>query len=138
MGQYFDLVKKQKTHFDSHMDPTKVVQNLILLVSSPDPYFSASARVSSLKMLEFLCELDSHPEFRYQDERKNPYFDVVVRHFQDYVSIANKFAEFYSPSSLERFFAAKTQEQEQAASRQSTSGMQVDEVANQATSPQQQ
>lgn len=63
------------------MDASKVVQNLILIVSSSDPYFTPTVRVSSFKMLEFLCELDAHPEFRYSDERANPFFEVAVRHF---------------------------------------------------------
>ena len=97
MGQYFDLVKQQRVMFEKNLDPAKIVQNLILIVSSPDPYFTAKVRTGALKVLEFLCELDTHPEFRYSDERSNPYFEAILKNFQDYVSISKKFAEFYSP-----------------------------------------
>lgn len=100
MGQYFDLVKHQKAMFELHVDPAKIVQNLILIISSPDPYFTPKVRVAATKMLEFLCELDTHPEFRYSDERNNPYFEVVTKNYQDYVSISKRFAEFYSPQNL--------------------------------------
>ena len=97
MGQYFDLVKQQRVMFEKNLDPAKIVQNLILIVSSPDPYFTAKVRTGALKVLEFLCELDTHPEFRYSDERSNPYFEAILKNFQEYVSISKKFAEFYSP-----------------------------------------
>ena len=119
MGQYFDLVKQQKVMFESHMDPAKVIQNLILIVSSSDPYFTPKVRVSAIKVLEFLCDLDTHPEFRYSDERNNPYFEVICKSFQDYVSISKRFAEFYSPSNLNKFI----QEMEE----QESSAMQIDD-----------
>lgn len=54
-------------------------------------------------MLEFLCELDTHPEFKYKSERSNPYFEVVLKNFQEYVSISKKFGDFYNPSNLQNF-----------------------------------
>jgi len=54
-------------------------------------------------VLEFLTELDMHPEFKYSSERSNPYFEIVLKHFQAYVSISKKFADFYSASNLEKF-----------------------------------
>ena len=126
MGQYFDLVKQQKVLFESHMDPAKVVQNLILIIGSSDPYFTPKVRVSAIKVLEFLCELDTHPEFRYSDERTNPYFDVICKYFQDYVSICKRFAEFYSPDSLNKFIEEMRERQDEQAS-----AMQIDDEANQ-------
>ena len=67
--------------FEKHIDPTKVVQNLILIISSKDPYFTSRVRVSALKVLQFLCELDTHPEFRYNNIRDNPYVNIVVLYF---------------------------------------------------------
>jgi hypothetical protein len=82
--------------FERHVDPLKVVQNLILIVSSTDPYFTPKVRVGALKILQFLCELDTHPEFHYNSVRDNPYVTIVILHFQEYVSMAKRFAEVLS------------------------------------------
>ena len=83
---------------------------MVFIIGSPDPYFTPKVRVASLRLLEFLSELDTHEQFRYQDERSNPYFEVILKHFQEYVSIIKNFAEFYSPASLERFLKEKEDE----------------------------
>lgn len=96
MGQYFDLVKQQKPLFQKNLDPTKVVKNLIEIISSRDPYFTPKVRVSALKVLQFMSELDTHPEFRYNHIHDNPYFTVMINYFQEYVSMARNFAETLS------------------------------------------
>ena len=84
-----------------------------MIIGSPDPYFTPKVRVSAIKVLEFLCELDTHPEFRYSDERTNPYFEAICKNFQDYVSICKRFAEFYSPENLDKFIEEMRRERQQ-------------------------
>ena len=117
------MVRGQKSMFEQHVDPAKTVQNLILIIGSQDAYFTPSVRVCATKVLEFLCGLETHPEFRYSDERNNPYFEVITKNYQDYVSISMKFAEFYSPANLQNFI------EEQVESEQGS--MQIDQGKNQ-------
>lgn len=106
------------------MDPVKVVQNLILIVGSTDPYFTPRVRVSALHVLLFLCELDTHPEFRYSDERANPYFEVITKNFEEFAMIVKRFSEFYSPANLEKFSSELERQ------NSSSDGMQVDEESS--------
>ena len=66
MCQEFDFVREKRKLFEEAVNPQKIVQNLVLIISNPQStQFTSKIVVSVLKVMHRMSVLSSHPDFDY-------------------------------------------------------------------------
>ena len=67
-----------------------------------DDSFPQHVGLSAIKMLQCLSQLEINAQFNYPDERANPYFNEICKHFNKYIKILQRFSDFYSENTIKK------------------------------------